>query len=173
MTDINLIKRESTHVAAKRLRILRIVSLFAALVVVLSSVVLFVATRQASLEPIKQEQNALLQNISLLQERAAKLNFLNDRVRNVESIIKERKNYTGAVSIILENLPSNVSTSSLTLSEEDMLLTVTSSSLASINEFLNTTIAVSEENHLLRDLTIESLTSQERQYILTLKAKLL
>lgn len=172
MTDINLIKKTS-RVTAKRLKYLRILSIVLAVAVAFTSTGLFIVTRQNSIDSIKAQQNFLLQNITLLGDKAAKINFLNDRVKNIESITKERKTYTKTVATILEGLPSNVTTNSLTLSEEDMLLTVSSNSLAAVNEFLNTTIAVAEEKHLLRDLTIESLTAQERTYTLTLKAKIL
>src|SRR5688572_10225393 len=142
MTDINLIKRETSKVAARRLKYLRILAVAVACIVALSSSTLFIATRQNSIDSLKAQQNVLLQNITLFGDKAAKINFLNDRVRNIESVIKERKAYTSTVATILDGLPSNVTTSSLTLSEEDMLLTVSSSSLASVNEFLNSTIAV-------------------------------
>lgn len=172
-SDINLIKRETGGRSAKRLKYLRILSIVIASLVVLTSVALFIATRQNSLEGVKAEQNSLLQNILSLQEKAAKLNFLNDRLRNIESITNERKNYIKTVNIILDGLPSDVLTTSLTLDKNDVLLTVSSSSLSSINEFLNNTIEVAQEKHLLRDLIIESLAAQSRQYSLTLKAKLL
>lgn len=172
-SDINLIKRETSKISAKRLKYLRIASIVIASLVALTSVALFITTRQNSLESIKAEQNSLLQNISSLQEKAAKLNFLSDRLRNVESITNERKNYIKTVSAILDGLPSDVLTTSLTLDKNEVLLTVSSSSLSSINEFLNNTIEVAQEKHLLRDLIIENLAAQSRQYSLTLKAKLL
>jgi len=172
-SDINLIKQEVGNASAKRLKILRATSVAVALVVAVSSIVLFAATRQNSLEGVKAEQNSILQNITLLGEKAAKLNFLNDRVRNIEGIINERKNYISTVGLVLDGMPSNVSTSSLTLDKENILLTVSSNSLSGINEFLNNTIEFTEGKHLLGDLTIESLSAQGGLYSLTLKAKLL
>lgn len=172
-SDINLIKKESGVILAERIKPLRMFAITIASLVVLLSVTFFIITRQESLGSIKAEQNSLFQNISFLKDKAAKLNFLNDRVRNIESIIRVRKNYINTVSIILDGMPSDVLSTSLTLDKENILLTVYSSSLSSVNKFLNNTIEVTQEKHLLRDLIIESLTAQNRQYLLTLKAKLL
>jgi Tfp pilus assembly protein PilO len=171
-SDINLVKKEIRS-TANRLKIIRAIALALALLVAISSTGLFLITRQNSLDSIKAEQDTLLQNISQLGQKAAKLNFLNDRIRNIENILNERKNYVDSVDMLLSGTPSNVSVVSLTLDEQDMLLTVNSSSLAAINDFLSSTITFVEEKHLLKDLTIESLSAQSNQYTLTLKAKLL
>lgn len=171
-SDINLIKKEA-KVTAKRLKVIRFLAVILAFFVTLSSIALFLLTRQNSIESIRAEQNTLLQNISLLSDKAAKINFLNDRIRNIESIISERKNYVTTVDQLLTQMPSGVSTASLTLDKENLLLTVTSSSLSGINEFLNNAIKFVDEKHLLKDLTVESLSAQNNLYSLTFKAKLL
>lgn len=171
-SDINLIKKE-TRVSAKRLRVFRFLAVVIALFVALSSITLFVFTRQNSLDSVKAEQNSILQSISLLNQKAAKINFLNDRLRNIEAIMAERKNYIQTVNFILDEMPSNVQIASLTLDKENILLTASSSSLSAINEFLNNTIKFTDERHLLKDLTIENLSAQGGEYSLTLKAKLL
>lgn len=173
-SDINLLKKES-RTQEKRVKILRIISVVAAGTVAIFSIALFVFNRQSTLDPIKREQNVVLQNLSFLSEKEAKLSLLNDRLNNLENILGFRKNYIKSVNSIIDELPSDVSTTSLSLDKDGILLIASSNSLSSINTFLNSLIDLSEKKHLIKDLIIESLTvgTTGIRYSLSIKAKLL
>lgn len=173
-SDINLVRRES-ETSKKRVKILRIISIILAGFVVIISIVLFIINKGSSLDSIKIQQNAVLTNLTFLNEKGAKLNLLSDRLRNIERIVGIRKNYIKSVTSIIDELPSDAQASSIALDKDGILLTVSSNSLLSINKFLNSVIAISEEKHLIKDLTIESLTvgTTGIKYSLSLKAKFL
>lgn len=156
-------------------RILRLFAFLSLFIVAFTSIVAFFATSQISISSIKKDQNAALYSLSFLRDKEAKVLFLNDRLKNIESILKQRKNYLGTISLILRQ-GDNIFPTTLSVDKDKVELTVSSNSLLSINNFLDNLIASSSKHRIkIKDLTIESLTlnRQTSNYSLSIKAKLL
>lgn len=171
--SINLITSEKTNVRERnRILILRWISLVFLSFVALFSIVLFILEKRISIEKIKGQQNAALQNISLIKEKNAKYNLLTDRLRIIKGLVNSRKNYTSTLNAILAELTEGVNIRSLTVDKDGILISVTSNSLLPINEFLNRVTAKLDKK-VIKDMTIEGLTidRQVGLYSLSIKAK--
>lgn len=173
--DINLIQGENKFSTARRSRvlILRIISIVFLSSVAIFSIILFFLNNRISVENVKKQEAATLQKISLISDKSAKFNLLNDRLRGITVILNTRKNYANFLNSVMVLVPQDASMTALTLNKDGILLTVSSSSLLPINKFLTNIINVSVEKHLVKDITIEGLTVDKDSgiYSLSIKAK--
>lgn len=169
---INLISTEKSNLADRnRVLILRSLSLIFLGVVMFVSIILFILDKRISVDSIKNEENSSLQQVSLLKDKYAKYNLLNDRLKTINSLIVSRKNYTSLVDFVISQLPSGVNIRALSIDKEGVLISINSDSLLPINQFLNNLAQTNKK--VLSGLTIEGLTidSQTGLYSLSVKAK--
>lgn len=174
-SDINLASGGVRAPSDRIYKILRIVAFLTLFIVASSSILAFIATRQISIPSIKKDQNTTLYSLSFLRKKEAKVLIINDRLKNIGGVLKERKNYLNTVTAILKET-TGVSATTLSVDKDTIELTVSSSSLLSINNFLNNLISSTTKRTIkIRDLSIESLTlnRQGGNYSLSVKAKLL
>lgn len=174
-SSINLVRAQDRENLQRRKKIfiLRAISITFISFVGIVSIILFILYARISVSSIKKEQALAAQNIVLQKDKLAKLNLLNDRLRGIKEILKERKNYTTTLNSLLEQVPVGATTSSLSINKSSVSLTVTSSSLLPINKFLNNIVDLYTKKHLIREIVIESLTVDTRSgtYSLSVKAK--
>lgn len=177
MSDsINLLRTEVKG-DSRRLRttnILRIISLIFLGFVGLISIILFILNSRISVSSVKTEEATVLQNISLQKEKASKYYSLNDRVKGIGEILKNRKNYSSNLNVLIAQVPDGSAISSLEIDKGNIALTVNSSSLLPLNKFLNNMIDLSINKHQIKNMTIESLSIDVKtgNYSLSIKAKI-
>lgn len=172
--DINLIQGEKTNLARKkRIFILRTFSLIFVFSVAFFSIILFVINSRISLEDVKKNENSTLQKTLLFKDRSAKFNLVSDRLRNISTILNNRKKYTGVLNTILGQVPLDVKLTGLTVDKDDVSVTAASISLLSINKFLDNFTNISQQKHVVKNMIIEGLTldKQTGVYSLSIKAK--
>lgn len=174
-SNINLIQGENkTNVTRKsRVIVLRWISIVFLFFVAFFSILLFILSNRISINDVKNDQGIVLQKISLLKDKAAKFNLLNDRLKGITSLLGSRKKYTNTLNAILEQVPEGVSVRSLTLDKDNLSLTANSTSLLPLDSFLTNVTKISLEKHVIRDMTIEGLSIDKINgvYSLSLKAK--
>ncbi|MCL5113596.1 MAG: hypothetical protein M1372_00300 [Patescibacteria group bacterium] len=157
--EINLlspaqIDRAKTSGALRILRIAAICCLFALLAI---SVILFFLSRALSPVAIKEKENDALYSLSLLHKREAKLVVINDRIKDLPNIIQSRSNFDVSINAILQKIPEGVSVNSMTIGKDKIELTVSSSSLLSINNLMNSLIDMAKNKKIIKNVTIDSL----------------
>lgn len=174
-SSINLVTADTRENAKRKKRtyILRLISLIFLGFVGLVSVILFILNARISLDSVKKEQNVALQDITAQKNKVSKIYLLSDRLKNIREIIKQRKNYTSTLNLVLQQLPDGVTASSLEIDKGDITLTVKSSSLLPINKFLNNIVDLSSKK-TIKNMTIETLTINPKNglYSLSIKAKI-
>lgn len=177
MSSINLLKTEEHESVStlKRKFALKIISFVLLFFVLLSSIILFVISNRISPEAIKNEQGSILKNLTIQKEKQAKYGLLTDRLSNINQILKNRKNYTNTLNALVAQIPPGVNTTGLSVQDADITLTVNSNSLLSINDFLTKILDTVSKKHLIRDMTIETLTVDRATgtYSLSIKAKII
>lgn len=175
--DINLIQGENkTNISRKnKTVILRWISLVFLFFVAFFSILLFILSSRLSIKDVKNSEAQTLQKILVLKDKSAKYNLLNDRLKIIVNILNTRAKYTVTLNTILEQMPPNVLMKSLVLDKNDISLSANSSSLLSLNSFLNNMTKITLEKHVIKDISIEGLTvdKQTGTYSLSLKAKTL
>lgn len=159
----------------RKIYALRVISLVFASFVAVISVILFFLYIRISPSSIKEEQVKVIQSIAFQKNKLAKLNLLNDRLRGINQVLKERKNYTTALNSLLEQVPEGARAQTLSISKTGVSLTVTSTSLLPINKFLNNVLELSSNKQFIREMIIESLTidSKTGTYSLSIRAKVI
>lgn len=174
--SINLVKTEDRENSKRKKTtyILKIISIVFVSFVVLVSIVLFILSARFSLSSVKNEEAATLESITHQKNKLSKFYLLNDRLKGIEEILKNRKNYTNSLNTLMGQIPAGATASSLQVDKGNITLTVNASSLFPINKFLNDVINLSINKHIIRDMTIESLTidSKTGTYSLSIKGKL-
>ena len=173
--DINLISTQDISIGKKkRVKIIRGIAISLLAFTAFVSILTFFLNSQVSLASIKKDQDFVLRSMSFLSSKRAKLDLVNDRVKNISEILSKRQNYLNTIRTILDKLPNGTSPTSLGVESDNILLTISSNSLSSVNKFLNDLIDLSIQGHILKNMTIESLTiSKDGGYSLSIKAKLL
>lgn len=175
--DINLISGD-LGVSSRATRKLERVKLIATVAVVgvgLLSILLFLLNRVFSPQSIIKQQNEVIASIATLADKQAKLIVLNQRVNDISAIFKKRTNYDLVLSAILADSPTNVSITSLSVDKAKISSIVSSSSLISLNDFIDSLKGMVEKKQFLKNVTINNLNLNGKTsgYILTLDMDLL
>ena len=175
--DINLIsnKDASSLREKKRLKQIRTAAIASLIIVAIVSILIFIISSQTSLASIKKEENSTLTNISYLNKKAAKLAIINSRIKDISDIMQKRKNYASTINTFLQLMPPGVYTTSLELEKKDVALVVNSTSLLSIDKFINSMVDLASKKQMIDGVTIESLNinAKTRTYTLSIKTTLL
>lgn len=176
-SSINLVKVDARQDSKRKKRVyaLKVISIVFLFFVTAVSIILFILSARISVDSIKKDEGVATQSLLLQKDKLVKIYLLNDRLKSIESVLKQRKNYTNTFNTLLDQIPAEVSTTSLSIDKGDIALTVNSASLLPINKFLNNIIDLSTKKKLIRTMTIESLTidSKTGTYSLSIKAKII
>lgn len=138
------------------------------------SVILFVLNLFSPLNSIKKEQDGLLASITASQEKAVKIAIVNERASSISKIYKERPDYTNVLDLAVRNISEGVTTSGLNIDESSVTITVSSSSLLSLNNFLNSLIDDASQNSQVKSVSMESLSASDIStfYLMSVKINL-
>lgn len=171
-SDINFLATGPvSHGKEKKLKQVRIIALVFILIVGLASVFTFVLNLASPIEGVRQEQNQILSQITSNQEKAAKLAIVNERVISISKIYSERPDYVQILDQVLSKKPNELRTSGLDIGESSIILSVSSSSLLPLNNFLNSVIDLSKTNDRIGSVFLDSLSASQNSsaYIMGVK----
>lgn len=174
-SEINLLANRNLEILKERKRIKRIRLIAGAVLffVVFSSVFSFLLTRNFFPPSLKAEENSLLQKMSLLHTKEAKLIIVTDRLKNIKNILKERVSYSKSISAFLEKIPQGLQVEKLHVGQKGLALSVSAESLYPIDAVIKNFTDMAERKEL-KSLTLESLTFVPKtgKYLTTLSAEL-
>ncbi len=175
--DINLISGDLgvSQRATWKLDRVKLIAKVTVLGVGLLSILLFLLSRVFSPQSIIKQQNEVIAGIAILADKQAKLIVLNQRVNDISTIFKKRKNYDLVLSAIIADFPANISITSLSVDKSKISAIVSSSSLISLNDFIDSLKGMVEKKQFLKNVTINNLNLNGKTsgYILTLDMDLL
>ncbi len=172
-TDINLASGVLVESAGKNktLKILRITGISSIIFITVISILLFVLINQISPDKVKKQEDKILFSIKSLHERQAKITIVNSKIADISKILDERTNYDSEMNTFLEKIPNDVSINSLEIDKAKVTITVSSNSLSSIDKILNSFFEMIAKKQIIKSITIQSLSSDQRSstYSLSLK----
>lgn len=175
-SDINLVspKDDQSVIEKKRLRIVRNIAYVLAGIVVLFSIIVFIISTSFSNSSIKKQQESAINQLSMLKDKSAKVFVINNRILNIEKVLKQRNDFS-SIESLLQIIPSSVKTNSLNFSEENISLTLISSSLLPLDDLINKYLDKVAKKQIIKNLSINSLNINEKtgNYFLTIKADFL
>jgi len=174
---INLIQNKDEEVTKekKKIKILNFIAISFLTIIVLCAVIIFIISTQFSLSSIKRDQNAAIFGISQLKSKAGKLLIVNDRIKGITEILNKRKDYSIVSNSLLGLIPQGVVVKAFSLDKDSVKISVSSSSLSSINTFLNALVSFSSQKKIIRNLVMEGIivNTKTGQYTLSIGATIL
>ncbi len=157
---INLLKGSKTKrfQQEKILKILKFGSIGFLSLVVIASLALFVLNTRSPIDLLKNQEKTAISNISTLQERAGKLLFTENRVKDISGIVDKRTVFDGTITQITQIIPSEILVQSVSLDKKIFSLTITSPSLSSINTLVEGIETLAQDQKTFSKITLEGLT---------------
>lgn len=171
--DINLASASGqTKEKTKKLKNLKIGSLALLFLVGVLSVVIFLLNLSSPINSIKVQQDAVLASITASQEKAVKIAIVNERVSSILKIYKERSDYTEILDLALSSVTGGIRMSGLNIDKSSVAITVFSTSLLSLNNFLNSIIDSANQNSKVNSVSMESLSASDASGAYTMSIKI-
>lgn len=140
--------------------------------VCIPSLILFLLNIQLGRETLNKNLAAAENRMKAEDQKAAKLLILENRLTDAAAIIKKRQNSHLVLDLLSANMPQDAKIDSLSVEKKTVTLTVSSSSLLTINTVLNTLNSMAKDKRLIDTVTMNSLilNEQEGRYAVTLDA---
>jgi competence protein ComGC len=174
--NINLISNQNVALEKelRRLKRFRLISIVCLVVVLAASILIFVLNFTLPLDSVKKEQTATASNISLLHKKLVTYTLITDRVKNISNIISQRGNYIPQVNDILGKVPTDVSVDGLGIDPGKITISISSTSLISINKFIDDMVSLGTQGKVIKDIVIQGLSLDvgNNKYVLNMKASL-
>lgn len=137
---INLLRPEerlTVKPASLKLGFLRVVALSLLFGVSAISIVLFLLIALSPLPTLQKQEQSALSAIAKFHPDIAKLFIVDDRLKNGQTILTQRKKLDEPLSKILEKMPGSVAVIALSINKDKMSVTVSSQSLPGIKTFID------------------------------------
>ena len=157
--SINLVSGKSYQLEKelKRLKIIRIAAVTSLVFVSFISILLFIITVTLPISAVKKDQQQTLSNIGVLDKKLIKFSLINDRINNISDIMKKRKNYSLISDSLFSKAPSNLSIDDFSIESDKVNLTVSDTSLITINQFIDDIIIFGDTGKIIKNVSIQSL----------------
>lgn len=176
INDINLlVGKDVNYLRQKKLlSLVRLVAFVSLGIVALLSVIAFFLNSQFSPTLVKNQEDTVLQSLSALSKKQAKLFIVNNRIANITNILNSRVDYYKILSVIMGKIPTEVSTDRIEIDKKKISLTISSNSLVPINTLINNFVDMVRKKEIITSLTLNSLTLSVKtgKYSISLDASL-
>ncbi len=175
--EVNLIssrRKESSISYRQAGNIKKVAYIFLGLCVI-ASVGLFVLNSTSELGTLSKKEDSLNQTLHTQQKKIVKMTLIKDRIESISDIQKKSKSYEDILVNVSSALPQDSKFDSFEVTKNSLNVTVSSSSLLSVNSFLDYIINNINKNHIFQKVTVSSLVGdiQSGKYILVLDVTLL
>ena len=175
--NINLISNQNVELEKelRRLKKFRLIALIGLTAVVLVSCLIFVLNFTVPLDSVRKEQQTTAVDISLLHKKLVTYTLTTDRVKNISNILLQRGNYIPQINQILGKVPSDVTVQGLGIQTGQLEISVYSTSLLSINKFIDDIVGISQQGKVIKNLILEGLSVDVSggKYTLVMKADII
>jgi len=175
--DINLFQHTSANSPqklTKEIRWIRLVSLLLLFIVPTGAVIIFLFIFFSPQTALQQQENMLLTKANTLGKRVSAISFINDRTTLSEQFISQRSIYGKALREMVLQLPTDVLINSVSIQKEAVILSVTSTSLTSLQTYQANLLAVPKSTQLLQKIAFQAiqLAPEDNNYQMTLQASI-
>jgi NADH:ubiquinone oxidoreductase subunit 5 (subunit L)/multisubunit Na+/H+ antiporter MnhA subunit len=164
--NINLIDRTNPNAARdEKAKKLRAISLGVLIITAILAFLIFAIDFRFSASYVRKQEAKLLEELNSHSEVSAKLFVVNTKLSEISKILLQRKKFDEKITKLTSGNMENLKIEEFVISEEGAVFTVTSTSLSSINEYLNYLIDLTKsEEKKFSGVKIEKLTSNETEY---------
>jgi hypothetical protein len=171
--NINLLLRtdEESLKRKKRIKILNFVAAVSLISVCLISVGIFVSIKIINIGSIKKEWENVQAQMSQFQNRQSKLYILNNRVKNVDEILRTRKDFAKVTNGLIARMPSQFIVDSLVIDDKSVIIFGRSMSLYVIGEFIDNLTDMARKKEIIKSLTLSSLILDQSRNVYQVSVK--
>jgi hypothetical protein len=157
--NINLLLRtdEESLKRKKRIKILNFIATVSLVSVCLISICIFIAVNIINIGVIKKKWNNAQAQMLQFQGRQSKLFVLNNRIENVDKILKTRKDFAKVANSLIAKMPSQFSIDNLRIDDKSVIISGQSMSLSAIGELINNLTDMARKKEIIKSLTLSSL----------------
>lgn len=168
----NRIEVQKNNLQYRKLRMVSIGLLFT---VSTFSVMIFILIALSPLPQLNNQYKTASFNLSNSIADIVKLGLVSERTENIEKIINKRSSYDKIIENLQRKLPGDVEVESLRVNEKDVSLTVVSSSLLRIDDFLNALLIKDNSSEKLPKIVLTKLTidSEKNKFLANIKIETL
>jgi Tfp pilus assembly protein PilN len=140
-----------------------------------ASIILFLLIALSPLPTLQQQERNALGTLSQYRTDIAKLLLVNDRLRASSTVLKNRKDFAKALESVQSRLPSGVAITDINMTRETVSVTVTSTSLSSIDTFITSLINSQAEKKDFKSVSMSkfSVDSQKEAFLVTVQVVML
>lgn len=167
-TEINLISKPTEGSKNARLRKIRTISFITLFTVGFFSLILFFIDYRFSASYVRGQQNKLIADLSQYDETASRIFLLNQRLSDISELLSQRKKHHEKAEKIVEKLPTSVAISEFQIDESGVVMSVSSTSLLELNNFLNDILSLSKSK-VLGVVILDRLSTGTSGYTMRIK----
>lgn len=143
---------------ASKVNILRTIAVFLLFLVSLLSVAFFFLVLVSPLPSLRREENAKKASLRTLYGKITNLYIINDRTSAFTSVITNRGNIDTVISVLLDNLPAEVTVQALKISEKEIFIDISSNSLIAIQSYIDALVQTNTEKKTFSSILQSDLT---------------
>ena len=174
--EINFLRnKQHTTQDTSLVKYVRLASIVLLFLVGTAAIVLFFLESQSPVVALKKQEDAALATLQELHAKAAKLILIDDRIGNINDILKTRTNYIKTMDLFLSKVPQDVVVTTLSINEEKVVLLISSRSLSNMNTFMDNMIVFTSTDKLFKKVIVENISGDVKagMYFLSLTAEFL
>lgn len=172
--DINILLNQGSEELKQqqKIRLFRRIASAVSAFVGITSFIIFALTLYINPVSIKKEQESVKTQIAKYENKKAKLFLINNRVDDVKEVLGKRKDFSKTIDTLLAQMPSELAINEMEVSNNKAVITVSSSSLSSLGEFLDRLLGMAKRKNIISTLKLISLSldPDKNNYIVSLES---
>ena len=145
-----------------KVKTLKLIALISIILVGLSSVTVFLLTRQFSVSSIENQQKSILQQMKIASKKETKIVIINNRLKAISDILLQRIDYSQIVKALSNKIPAEVSVDKLVISDKKISIMVSSASLLSINTVIDNFVDMAKKKDMISSVILDSLSMDKK-----------
>jgi hypothetical protein len=171
--EINLLpgKTKQTSSLLKKRETLRIIAIGSLFAVSFLSIILFMLIALSPLPSLRQREKDEGKRLSFFNDMIVKILLTNDRLTQIKHIFQTRPVYSQPIDVVRKLIPPNAAIEEIHLDNKIVSITISSTSLSPLDEFIRALVSYNTSSRLFRKITLVSLLQNfdKGKYMLTFK----
>ena len=172
--DVNLLsvsEKQEPFVPQKRLLVMRYVAMLLLFIVSGASISLFMLIALSPLPQLQLQEKSLRSALAGSHTDMATMQLLEDRVTTAWEIMKARKQYDSIIEYIMQNVSGSIKITTIRMDQDALTLTVSGSSLASLDAFLTQMIQPRRGVREFTQITLNDLITDRESNVYTMSLR--
>jgi Tfp pilus assembly protein PilN len=155
--EINLLytKKQGKYVrASAKIRLYRFIALGLLSLAGFASVVAFLLVLASPLPGLKQQEKALLADLSASDGKILKLSLVAQRLSEITTIMNKRTKADSTMELFRKDVPATATLSSFTLNQKVVTLTLSTQDLDDIETYSRALVALTKEKKIVSSVVL-------------------